>query len=302
MVALSHQFKRTKMKQMLQGFISSLATSRTTSQLITSCITSLAIIHRLVIIVLLIVPFFYASSIQQQQQSDQASSHASSTLHPRWSPCGNGSLSVEFRTSHASGQLVYAEDARVRSALQLKLVMGEMRLRWLLIETDVTLSAGQSLDDGQWHRIEIRLDDVTSRLLFTVDKTIVIQAVKASFFLETNIVQFPLFYIGTPTMSPAPIILSSLWEPQFAGDVGRILLSNCGVRPFPLDPLISSKSNKQKTACGQTGSQCLNGGVCIRASHSGERCDCTATRFSGPYCNQGKNFIGPPRSKQLTNL
>lgn len=241
------------------------------------------------------------SSAYSPPTETSSSSSGSSGVYPAWTPCLNGSWSIEFRTTTANGLLVYAEEETTKGAFLLKLVGGGARLRWLHESlVDVSLQAGQDLDDGLWHRAEVRMDGANSRLLFIIDKIVLSQPLAARVLAQLDHVRYSAVYVGRDVIASlqaaagTPMVLSVLLEPVYVGEVARVLASECGARVTPSQPdfpSLSQLSPQSRSAPGTCGRQCFNGGVCVKAPPS-EVCDCTATRYSGPSCEQGEFSCG----------
>ncbi len=75
----------------------------------------------------------------------------------RWFPSYNSSISLEFLTAQPEGLLLYTDDGGYYDFLELKLVRGGVRLRANFGGGAVVLRAGRNLNDGDWHRVVVKL-------------------------------------------------------------------------------------------------------------------------------------------------
>jgi len=82
----------------------------------------------------------------------------------------NASVTLEFTTNQPDGLLLYSDDTRGESSfLELKLVEASLRLRFNVGDGGGTqvVTVGRHLNDGLWHRVDIKL--TTEELSLTVD-------------------------------------------------------------------------------------------------------------------------------------
>ncbi|XP_050406301.1 neurexin-3 isoform X2 [Patella vulgata] len=205
-----------------------------------------------------------------------------------WEPCINGSLSFEFKTDRPNALLFYIDDGH-SSFFELKLVGGIARLRLNLGGGTVILSAGQSLNDQQWHKVEIRRNGEQTTL--TVDKIEHTRTLHGNEF-DLNSTDDRYFFIGgLPDDYDQKLttlaLPSVIFEPKFRGSIRNLFYSSCAgpvERPTMInhDGILSSDED----LC-ERGNPCLNGGMCL-TTDDGLMCDCTRIEFDGDRCETEK--------------
>ncbi|ESP00130.1 hypothetical protein LOTGIDRAFT_141314 [Lottia gigantea] len=208
-----------------------------------------------------------------------------------WEPCINGSLSFEFKTDRPNALLFYIDDGH-SSFFELKLVAGIARLRLNLGDGTVILSAGQSLNDQQWHKVEIRRDGEQTTL--TVDKIEHTRTLHGNKFDTNNITDLYFFIGGLPNDYDQKLtslaLPSVVFEPKFRGSIRNLFYSSCAgpvERPTMInhDGILSSDED----LC-ERGNPCLNGGMCL-TTDDGLMCDCTRLEFEGDRCEIGELYF-----------
>ncbi|XP_046659428.1 pikachurin-like [Homalodisca vitripennis] len=74
----------------------------------------------------------------------------------KWNAALNGSLEFEFKTEQANGLLLYTDDGGTYDFFEIKLVEGALRLRYNLGGGAQILTVGRDLNDGHWHKVQVR--------------------------------------------------------------------------------------------------------------------------------------------------
>ena len=82
-------------------------------------------------------------------------------MYPKWYACINASISFEFKTSEDHKQLLmYADDGGQYDFFEVLLQQGgKLRVTLNIVDGkdgSVRLSFGNTLNDGRWHKVEIR--------------------------------------------------------------------------------------------------------------------------------------------------
>ena len=213
---------------------------------------------------------------------------------PSWEPCLNGSFSFEFKTDLQNALLVYLDHGKFKF-FELKMVGGSLRLRVNLAEGTVIVRAGEKLDDGQWHTVEVRQDN--ERTVLSVDD------VHHSRTAPGKVTEFGdgfsgqdgfMFFGGLPKEFDNQLMRLALpsvvFEPRFKGSIRNLFFRNCGAEPHRPEMVDSLGLLSVDVDLCERGNPCLNGGVCL-TTDDGLMCDCAKTEYKGERCDIGEYMI-----------
>jgi hypothetical protein len=163
----------------------------------------------------------------------------------------------------------------------------------LLPPTSISLSSGYRLDDGGWHRLEVRLqplDTHTSQLAFIVDDQY--QTVPLHSHLTHSLLGDVIFDHVTVAGMPRDINTSTLlmatvvMEPRFQGAVRNVIMSQCGEQQVIVEPVYVTGDTNDKVKLCDSGQVCLHDGYCVKSVSEGIVCHCHNTGHSGPLCER----------------
>lgn len=214
--------------------------------------------------------------------------------YPKWHACQNASISFEFRTRQDSALLLYTDDNGRYDYLQLALTKGSIRL-WINFVAEenryVDIEANTDpLDDGQWHRVEIRRNRMET-ILF-VDGS---QASKVSVGSDSDFGLDPtqnnyVFFGGIP--SSYGDNLRSLALPQaffsdkFRGDIRNILYFNCSCIPVRASMIEGRGVSRNFPEACEIQNPCPVDCPCVSVD-DGSGCECNYKR----ECLKGESEI-----------
>ena len=208
-----------------------------------------------------------------------------------WVPCHNGTVSFEFKTQLPNSLLLYTDSGGTGDYFQLKLVNGKMHLRYKLSKNSAMLSAGQNLNDNNWHTVDImreekyttlKVDDISytrENMMYNPD----------SLNLETSSQNY-VFIGGLPieyNEKLSELALASVtFEPRLKGSVQNLFFSNCG-KALSAPDMIDYQGIILETDRCLKNNPCQNDGICVNRNN-GVQCDCSWTNYIGEFCSIGK--------------
>jgi len=148
----------------------------------------------------------------------------------RWSPVWpleENKLVLEFNTDQPDGLILYCDDGGTKEFLVLKLVEGTLRLRYNLGDSGTQMmTVGRHLNDGLWHRAEIRVRDENSKVSLTVDG-FVTQVRELRYSVELRSPGYHVFIGGIPSvynnMLNSLTLPSVAFEPRFRGAIRNLV-------------------------------------------------------------------------------
>lgn len=162
---------------------------------------------------------------------------ASFAKYPPWNACTNATFSFEFRTTRANAALMYTDDNGINDFFQVTLTKGKVELSVKIVDDKdgaVRLSKGSSLNDDQWHRVDIKRNRMETTLVVdgAEDRKV---AIGSDFYFgrfnePNNYVYFggiPLQYHKSLKSLSLP---SVIFEPRFAGYIRNVFYGNCTCR------------------------------------------------------------------------
>ena len=158
------------------------------------------------------------------------SGHHSYSVYPDY--YSNSSLSIEFSTLNPSGLLLYTQDDGDVYYLELKLVNGQLKLRYDLdYNGNRIIAIGNKLNDGLWHRVEIIIG---KSVLVTLDGFMSVGGPGGG---QTNRVFKGKLYVGgLPSHFIENLDLithpSVLFEPRWIGGVRKIEYNHVPIAPI----------------------------------------------------------------------
>ena len=223
--------------------------------------------------------------------------------YPKWKLCTNGSAKLEFKTLNMNGLLLYLDDGGKKDFVELKLVGGNLKLHFNFGDGPVMIIGGEELNDGKWHTAEIKRNGKTTTL--QVDTNSYTKVATGTHLTIGDLEHNSLVYVGgLPNTFMKKLdtlaIPSVLFEPRWQGSVRNILFSNCG-GSYEQFALLESKgiSNDQIEDLCEKNKQCLHGGICL-SRNGAFSCDCSATDYTGEYCQTGKLMLISRILKQVS--
>lgn len=244
--------------------------------------------------VVVIVLTLLASSSEGLRFLGQPETYA---RYPKWNACHNASLSFEFRTSQPTALLLYTDDNGRYDYLQLALTKGSVRLwinfvgeenRYVDIEANT-----EPLNDGRWHRVEIRRNRMETVLL--VDGT---QTSKVALGSDFEFGRDPaqnnyIFFGGVPNSYANNLrglaLPSAFFTEKFRGDVRNILYFNCSCIPVRASLVEGQGVTSDPAEACEVRNSCPEDCPCISADN-GSGCECKYKR----ECHKGKgNYSWP---------
>jgi leucine-rich repeat transmembrane neuronal protein 1/2 len=223
------------------------------------------------------------------------SSHSFSKFES-WVPCQNGTITFQFKTLSGSGILMYIDGGGRKSSdyFELKLINGAMHLTYNINNELNMLSAGQNLNDNEWHSVNLIRDGRLTTL--KVDAYIYTRQTQN---YDPNYVTFEnsnanyVFIGGLPSEYKHKLSdiarVPAVYEPRLQGSVRNIFYSNCGKAMTSPQMLDSEGLVMEGDQCMKN-NPCKNEGICVMLD-DGVQCDCIWTNFDGKYCEIGKLFI-----------
>ncbi|KAL8587816.1 hypothetical protein ACOMHN_021034 [Nucella lapillus] len=203
---------------------------------------------------------------------------------PKWHACTNASISFEFKTRKPTALLLYTDDNGRYDYLQLALTKGAVRL-WINLEAEnqfVDIEANtEALNDGQWHRVEIRRNRMETILYVDGTQTSKV-ALGSDFDFGRNVSQSNyVFFGGVPTgygSRPQDHELpSAFFGEKFRGEVRNILYFNCSCIPVRTSMVEGQGvSNDNPEACDLR-NPCPADCPCVSVDE-GSGCECNYKR------------------------
>ncbi|KAG8193397.1 hypothetical protein JTE90_012197 [Oedothorax gibbosus] len=219
---------------------------------------------------------------------------------PRWQAGLNGSLAMSFRTREPNGLLLYTDDGGAYDFFEVKLVEGNVRLRFNLGGGTAILAAGKNLHDSQWHKMQITRN--AEETILTVDGDVQKRLTAGPDYLFGNAsTNSAVFVGGLPEWYGSKLALlalpSAYFEPRFQGWIQDVIFaSDDGVlRAQDLQESQGVRSSSPPDDHCERGNPCLNGGACI-STDAGPVCDCRRTDYEGDLCEQKR----PPSEATFT--
>lgn len=200
--------------------------------------------------------------------------------YPRWGPCLNGSLFVEFSTRAPAGLLLYADDLDANGSdfLELKLVRGAIRFRI----PDGFVSTGSEYGDGKPHTVVLhRSPEVVAVVVDGVARGHVTGSKDSPVAVEYGSV----FVGGLPRgFTAGQVVLPSVvFEPRFRGSVA--MTTRCGTGSGRPEAEMRDDDGGIRVfgdACA-LGDPCGSWNQCI-----GSDAGSLSTDYSGYNCGRGK--------------
>ena len=148
----------------------------------------------------------------------------------KWYIDVNSSLELEFRTREPDGVLVYMDDGGYYDFMEIKLVGGQVRLRYNLGEGAETINLSRGLNNGHWHRVGLAM--LGPRITLAVDNLRKTQNMDTGKDLQLgNFTINSFVYLGglPPWYSSKLSSLalpSVVFEPRFRGEVRNVIYAD----------------------------------------------------------------------------
>lgn len=205
--------------------------------------------------------------------------------YPKWHACQNASISFEFRTRQASALLLYTDDNGRYDYLQLALTKGSIRL-WINFVAEenryVDIEANTDpLDDGEWHRVEIRRNRMETILFVDGSQTSKVALGSDSDFgldpTQNNYVFFggiPSTYGGNLRALALP---QAFFSDKFSGDIRNILYFNCSCIPVRASMIEGRGVSLDNPEACEVQNPCSEDCPCVSLD-DGSGCQCSYKR------------------------
>ncbi|XP_059146406.1 neurexin-1a-like, partial [Physella acuta] len=209
--------------------------------------------------------------------------------YPPWDPCLNGSLSFEFKTKEPNSLLLYLNKGGFMY-FEIKMYKGGIRLRLNFGDGTQILRAGEALNNGEWHSVEVRQDgDSTFLKVDNLEQHKKSSTALQDFTPSTSTNDTFLFIGGIPPEYDSRkfqslALKSVIFEPRFTGSIRNLFYRTCGAEAFRPQPLESYGVLSKDIDHCERGNPCLNGGKCL-TTDSGVYCDCQSTEYKGDRCD-----------------
>ena len=149
----------------------------------------------------------------------------------KWFTTTNSSIELEFRTRQSDGLLVYLDDGGYYDFLELKLVSGRLRCRFNFGSGAETLAMGQDLDNGVWHKLEVRL--LGQKVSLTLDhlrKSKNVQNQGGDLMLGNFTINSAVYIGGLPPWYSSKLknlaLPSVVYEPRFRGEIRNVIYAD----------------------------------------------------------------------------
>ncbi|KAF6200211.1 hypothetical protein GE061_006514 [Apolygus lucorum] len=164
----------------------------------------------------------------------------------KWNAGLNGSLEMEFKTEQANGLLLYTDDGGTYDFFELKLVEGALRLRYNLGGGAQILTVGRDLNDGHWHKVQVKRGAEKTSL--TVDGDAQTRSSRGKEFYFGRLASNSDVYVGgMPSWYNTKLTLlalpSVIFEPRFGGAVRNLVYAD-DESPLPRRQEIRMKDHK----------------------------------------------------------
>lgn len=236
---------------------------------------------RSLVLLLILSTLFTDIDVNALSMSGTQSTHA---RFPPWAGCMNASFSFDFRTTQSITErgvlLWYADDGGRTDffAAMLTARRGAVRLVLRLADTvdgNVDISLGDHVNDGRWHRVEVRRKRAETFL--------VVDDAELSGFVFGNSFHFGRgnnsdVYVGGIPRDVAGR-LSSLAMPsavfaaRFRGSIRNVVYGNCTCERSRARLIGGDGVRDADDAC-EVRNPCRDGCLCI-SSDTGTTCDCS---------------------------
>ena len=203
-------------------------------------------------------------------------SHARITV-PRSRAANKINIKLRFRTFEANGLVVTTATARGHVTFALINGKGYLNVSFqtLAPEKAISLVLGNTYNDGNWHRLHIRIKESENLVFVAVDKTPKSYQFASHFDLSRELGNFnkPL-RLGGPSIS----------YPGFVGCMQEIKIDEKSIKFSSLHPSAFdgiTQSCNPLDVCFPN--PCKNFGIC-RQRHGKVICDCSETNYNGDRC------------------
>ena len=219
-------------------------------------------------------------AVQVQGEIHVDGSDSSYARYPKWNACTNASFSFQFKTAQADGLLMYMDDGGRYDFLELMHTSGRVQLVLNIVdgrEGRVQIEVGRNVNDGRWHRVEIRRNRMETTLM--VDDVSSSRVAFGSDFifgdLDTN---SDVFFGGLPDTYSQDLhtmaLPSAFFQPRFAGSIRNVLYGNCSCLTTRAEYVSGEKVDLDPKEQCDIRNPCKDGCICI-SEDEGPACDCT---------------------------
>lgn len=210
--------------------------------------------------------------------------------YPHWNACINASISFEFKTTQQSGLLMYADDGGRYDFFEIMHMNGRVRTVLNIVDGrdgHINLDVGVSVNDGQWHKVELRRNRMETILMVdgaTTNKF----AFGSDFHFGAPQNNSHLFLGGLPAELRrnlhALALPSVLFQPRFKGQMRNVLYSNCTCQTTRAQMLEGVGVNLNPPESCDVRNPCREGCLCI-TTDTDHRCDCSELQcVTGTCC------------------
>lgn len=199
---------------------------------------------------------------------------------PYWNACINASFSIEFKTNQREGLLMYADDGGRYDFFEVMHVNGRVRCVLNIVDGrdgHINIDVGTNVNDGQWHRVEIRRN--------RMETTLIVDGVSDSKFAFGSDFHFGspennshLFLGGLPAELRQDLhalaLPSVLFQPRFKGSIRNVLYGNCTCQTVRARMLDGVGVNLAPPEQCDLHNPCREGCLCI-STDTESKCDCS---------------------------
>ncbi|XP_076459006.1 uncharacterized protein LOC143292527 isoform X2 [Babylonia areolata] len=233
------------------------------------------------LMMLLVAVMFLVSTTKALRFLGQENTYA---LFPKWYACPNASISFEFKTRKPSALLLYTDDNGRYDYLQLALTKGAVRL-WINLEAEnqfVDIKATTDpLNDGQWHRVEIRRNRMETILYVDGTQTSKVALGSDDFsgrtISESNYVFFGGVPLGYGNRSRDHALPDTFFPEKFRGEVRNILYFNCSCIPERASMVEGQGVSQDRPEACEIRNPCPADCPCVSVD-DGSGCECNYKR------------------------
>ena len=205
---------------------------------------------------------------------------------PKWNACVNATISFEFRTTQSDALLMYVDDGGLYDFIQVVISGGEVSVTLNIvdgIDGQVYLNQGFRLNDGQWHKVEIRrnrmetiliVDDINQQSQFAFGSDFNF----GSSLANNSYVYFggmPNDYMARLHNLALPSVMFN--TARFQGSFRNVLYGNCTCqtsRSQMVSGVGVMDDGQHQEQCDRT-DPCREGCICISTDDNEPGCDCS---------------------------
>ena len=237
---------------------------------------------RLLFLLAILLYCLSCSTTQALEFSGEPNTYA---RFPKWNACPNASLSFEFKTRQSSALLMYTDDNGRYDFLQLALTKGAVRLLINFVSQEnrfVDIEANTAaLNDGEWHRVEIRRNRMETILYVDGTQTSKVALGSDSDFGPNVTHNNYVFFGGVPSSYEGNLrdlaLPEVFFSQKFRGEMRNILYFNCSCIPVRASVLDSDDVSMDRPEACELSDPCPKDCPCVSLD-DGSGCECNYKR------------------------